>query len=495
MTETEPIITLDEEDNSNSNNDQELSASPNSSKAKRTRLSFPFGACRVCSDSATGIHYGIATCEGCKGFFKRSILRKEKYRCYFDNTCLINVTNRNRCKACRFRRCIDEGMSVDGVKMGRIPKLVKERALQELKEQQMKEEEKVTTVNEACIRTASCSSISDRSVENYDPNAMETDYLERDTSPFLQSNNRTPKKSIEKSIPESKEDKETVQTNQATYLPDDFSFDESEGLIDQSTGLLKSDLLKTAEVLAAKSHSNSFCDLNDDETVLVRYLAWCAYNVYLRRSKRLQQLISRMNLMIENNVRAYPGDQATLVDYHQSIQLCCQVYIPAFINYIQELPGFKNIETESLRKLFSRRSFDWHVLKYHALYNDNGQCYFVAPNGLQTTRQWMDKFHGSELSDGIFHFCQLLRKLQLSENEFALVLPLHMCYYDSSMKDKQLIKILRTCYFHALYRELCQNRGETQAKQMCSKITQTLEYLVPIAELYEREAASRILQV
>ena len=24
------------------------------------------------------------------------------------------MTNRNRCKACRFRRCIDEGMSVDG---------------------------------------------------------------------------------------------------------------------------------------------------------------------------------------------------------------------------------------------------------------------------------------------------------------------------------------------------------------------------------------------
>jgi hypothetical protein len=25
-----------------------------------------FGSSRVCSDSATGIHYGIATCEGCK---------------------------------------------------------------------------------------------------------------------------------------------------------------------------------------------------------------------------------------------------------------------------------------------------------------------------------------------------------------------------------------------------------------------------------------------
>jgi len=68
-------------------------------------------------------------------------------------------------------------------------------------------------------------------------------------------------------------------------------------------------------------------------------------------------------------------------------------------------------------------------LKYHELYNDNGESYFLTPNFFQTTRQWMDKFHGSELSDGIFHFCRSLRKLQLSENEFALVLPLHMCYH------------------------------------------------------------------
>ena len=27
---------------------------------------FPFGKCRICKDRATGIHYGVATCEGCK---------------------------------------------------------------------------------------------------------------------------------------------------------------------------------------------------------------------------------------------------------------------------------------------------------------------------------------------------------------------------------------------------------------------------------------------
>lgn len=58
--------------------------------------------------------------------------------------------------------------------MGRIPKLVKERALKELKEQKMKEETALNETNGTHPRAASCSSISDRSIENYDPNAMET---------------------------------------------------------------------------------------------------------------------------------------------------------------------------------------------------------------------------------------------------------------------------------------------------------------------------------
>ena len=32
----------------------------------RQQSTFPFGKCKVCTDKATGIHYGIATCEGCK---------------------------------------------------------------------------------------------------------------------------------------------------------------------------------------------------------------------------------------------------------------------------------------------------------------------------------------------------------------------------------------------------------------------------------------------
>ena len=65
-----------------------------------------------------------------------------------------------------------------GVKMGRIPKLVKERALREQKEQQMQREAALAETHdqseEGRPRESSYSSSSDRSVENYDPDTMET---------------------------------------------------------------------------------------------------------------------------------------------------------------------------------------------------------------------------------------------------------------------------------------------------------------------------------
>ncbi|KAJ8354480.1 hypothetical protein SKAU_G00220470 [Synaphobranchus kaupii] len=89
--------------------------------------------CKVCGDVASGFHYGVHACEGCKGFFRRSIQQNIQYKkCLKSENCPVMRMNRNRCQQCRFKKCLFVGMSKDAVRFGRIPKREKQRMLLEM---------------------------------------------------------------------------------------------------------------------------------------------------------------------------------------------------------------------------------------------------------------------------------------------------------------------------------------------------------------------------
>uniref|UniRef100_A0A3B3VB87 Nuclear receptor subfamily 1, group H, member 5 n=1 Tax=Poecilia latipinna TaxID=48699 RepID=A0A3B3VB87_9TELE len=66
--------------------------------------------CMVCGDKASGYHYNALTCEGCKGFFRRSVTKKAVYHCKSGGGCEMDMYMRRKCQDCRLRKCRAVGM-------------------------------------------------------------------------------------------------------------------------------------------------------------------------------------------------------------------------------------------------------------------------------------------------------------------------------------------------------------------------------------------------
>ncbi|XP_060587053.1 uncharacterized protein LOC132742616 isoform X1 [Ruditapes philippinarum] len=127
-----------------------------------TPLSSELPPCRICGDKASGLHYGVNTCEACKAFFRRTL---KKSTINFQCTCTpeekalgTDEPRKTTCPKCRYERCIKTGMSKDAIKIGRYTISRKRQNDREVKT--LKSGEKTEGVRRASESSKSTSSSS-----------------------------------------------------------------------------------------------------------------------------------------------------------------------------------------------------------------------------------------------------------------------------------------------------------------------------------------------
>ncbi|CAF3395440.1 unnamed protein product [Rotaria sp. Silwood1] len=479
--------------------------STNTSVDKRP---FPFGHCRVCADKATGAHYGVPTCEGCKGFFKRSILRKEKYRCYFGDKCTINSDNRNRCKSCRFQKCLKEGMSVEGVRMGRIPKLIKEKALAEHVSSTIENEDptqlsspRVPSININSHNPISTSTTVDLNLPFIDEHLL---FAELDTIP----NDSQFKCHSPPRIPST-----TVSSSCHNYeLPDNFTIDETRQRDDKEDDkrivklnhLALTNYMTNCEerfannviermknIVTKISHPTTCTELDYDESSFIRYLRWKMFDLSNTYNGRTRQLIERMNSMIHLGITDFPGNSSSLQDIWAGLTDAIPFHVKNLIAFAREMPAINEIDPDDFHKIMNNRLFDFWLIK-HAPLIGNNESYMMLPNGLQYTRQWMNKIIGEEMVQTMFDFANKFNALRLTHEEHALIFPVVICLKDETLHDQETVRNIQCFYLYALYIQMLTTRTQPEAKLIFRSLLQIFAYLPLLNELQEKKIGSLI---
>ncbi|XP_045508069.1 probable nuclear hormone receptor HR3 isoform X1 [Colias croceus] len=341
--------------------------------------------CKVCGDKSSGVHYGVITCEGCKGFFRRSQSTVVNYQCPRNKACVVDRVNRNRCQYCRLQKCLKLGMSRDAVKFGRMSKKQREKVQEEVKAVQLRTQIEAApdSVYDAQRQTPSSSDQFHGHYNGYPGYGSPlSSYSYNNTAPALTSNMNLHQQPQQYDV-------SADYVDSTTYEP-------------KQTGFLDTDFIGNAE--------------GDISKVLVKSLA----EAHANTNPKLEYI---------HEMFRKPPDVPKLLFYnsmtYEEMWLDCADKLTAMIQNIIEfaklIPGFMKLSQDDQILLLKSGSFELAIVRLSRLIDINREQVLYGDVVLPIR----ECVHARDPRDmalvsGIFDVAKSIARLKLTETELAL---------------------------------------------------------------------------
>ncbi|XP_066461993.1 nuclear receptor ROR-gamma-like isoform X2 [Eleutherodactylus coqui] len=333
--------------------------------------------CKICGDKSSGIHYGVITCEGCKGFFRRSQQGKPIYSCSQQQSCPIDRSSRNRCQHCRLQKCLSLGMSRDAVKFGRMSK--KQRAILQAEVQKLLKEQ----------RTEISENLQSSETQAEQPSTT-TPELPHPTQPSMWTGHKKTEATIRKSYPRDEQLRvENVVSNVLHNEESYYSLNVSRCLpLESMISAAELELLMQNVVLA---HQET-CQFRQENMHILRWETFSPEEMHSIQQKPVDQMWERC--------------VSHITDAIQHI-----------VEFAKRLSGFMDLNPNDQIVLLKAGAMELLLVRMSRAFNCYNNTVFFEGKYAQ-----LDLFHAlgcGDLITSMFDFCRSLCALNLSENEIA----------------------------------------------------------------------------
>nr|XP_040230923.2 probable nuclear hormone receptor HR3 isoform X5 [Anopheles coluzzii] len=407
--------------------------------------------CKVCGDKSSGVHYGVITCEGCKGFFRRSQSSVVNYQCPRNKQCVVDRVNRNRCQYCRLQKCLKLGMSRDAVKFGRMSKKQREKVEDEVRFHRAQMRAQNDAAPDSSVFDTQTPSSSDQLHHGYNGNSSHSYTYSNEvgySSPYGYSTSVTPQQTMGYDISADYVDSTTTYEPRSTMIDSDFI----SGHNVTGSSIRRNDCCQTAVAPGGTGsdgiahsaqahhhhHQNTPVSFGEDDSSCDSHTRWGNGPLTLLTEgdindvliKTLAEAHANTNhkLEIVHEMFRKPQDVSRLLYYKNMTQeelwLDCAEKLTAMIQQIIEfaklIPGFMRLSQDDQILLLKTGSFELAIVRMSRLMDLSTNSVLYGDIMLPQEAFYTSDSFEMKLVACIFETAKSITELKLTETELAL---------------------------------------------------------------------------
>ncbi|KAK2887314.1 hypothetical protein QQF64_013627 [Cirrhinus molitorella] len=463
--------------------------SPSTTKSGITKINGLVLLCKVCGDVASGFHYGVHACEGCKGFFRRSIQQNIQYKkCLKNESCPIMRINRNRCQQCRFKKCLLVGMSRDAVRFGRIPKREKQRMLLEMQNamnNMMNNSHGNQPLNNQTSATDGASEVSGSSPSSHSPSTSPRSnrsksspdpelLIPMDTSSSSDSSSATDSGEEEVICTVTRAHQETFMYNQEqgsmpSESPNNNSHctEKTQEVWNQQNNVSSESQPKPPSGCAPQGPEDSDRDHSTLSSCPVRLpdsssagpslqnLSLRAHNdnephVSGSCSVPTFAMVNRMHLVCPMNTSPYVDPQKSGHSIWEEFSMSFTPAVREVVEFAKRIPGFKDLSQHDQVSLLKAGTFEVLVVRFTSLFDVKDRTVTFL-SGRKYSVEALRSMGAGDLLNSMFDFTNKLQALNLSEEEMSLFMAVVLVSADrSGLENVNSVEALQETLIRAL---------------------------------------------